>query len=107
MYLSSPVTALPGARDISAFTIDHERLRYSCDGINVMASGPWLLTMPELNDSTISVIFGGLFFFGILVGWPAVTTVLGLMRSEKLLRKLYWRFIVAVDNVRGSRDRTR
>jgi hypothetical protein len=63
--------------------------------------------MPELTDATIAIIFGGLFFFGILVGWPAVTTVLGLIRSERLLRTLYWRFIVAVDNARGSRDRTR
>jgi hypothetical protein len=35
--------------------------------------------MPELSDSTRAVIFGGLFFFGILVEWPAVTTVLGLI----------------------------
>jgi hypothetical protein len=63
--------------------------------------------MPELTDSTISVIFGGLLLVGILVGWPAATTVIGLLRSEQLLGKLYWRFIVAVDNARGRRERTR
>jgi hypothetical protein len=41
--------------------------------------------MPELTDSTISVIFGGLLLFGILIGWPAITTVLVLVRSEQLL----------------------
>jgi hypothetical protein len=104
MYPTSPVAALPGTRHISAFRIHHERLRNPRDGINVMASGLWLPTMPELTESTISAILGGLLLFGILIGWPAITTVLGLVRSRQLLGRLYWRLIVALDTASGRRE---
>jgi hypothetical protein len=60
--------------------------------------------MPELTESTISAIFGGLLLFGILIAWPAFTTALALMRSERMLGKLYWQFVVAVDTTRGTRE---
>jgi hypothetical protein len=63
--------------------------------------------MADLTDSTLSVIFGGLLLFGILIAWPAFTTALALMRSERLLQKLYWHFVVAVDTTRRARERKR
>jgi hypothetical protein len=60
--------------------------------------------MPELTDSTISAVFGGPLLVGILLGWPVMTTVLGLMGSERPLGKPYWRFTVARDTVRGRRE---
>jgi hypothetical protein len=60
--------------------------------------------MPELTDSIVCAIFSGLLLIGILIAWPAFMTALALMRSERLLGKLYWQFVVAVETTRGTRQ---
>src|SRR5690349_728662 len=58
--------------------------------------------MPEPTDATWALLAGALLLLGVLLVLPALTTALSLMRSERVLGKLYWHVIVTSTTSGGS-----
>ena len=51
----------------------------------------------ELTEAQLGYIMGSLLLLGMVLGWPALTTALALMREYKLLGRLYWYWRMLLD----------
>jgi hypothetical protein len=44
----------------------------------------------DVSEAQLSWIMGCVFLLALVLGWPALTTALALIREERLLGKIYW-----------------
>lgn len=55
----------------------------------------------NISEPELGWIMGCLFLLGILLAYPALMTALALMRTERVLGKLYcWYIVLALDRRR-------
>ena len=62
----------------------------------------------DITEAELYWILGCLLLFGLVIGYPSLMTLLALMREQRVLGKLYWRFRAALDDrprrQHGDRD---
>lgn len=61
----------------------------------------------ELTEAQLGYIMGSALLLGIVLGWPALTTALALMREYKVLGRLYWHLRAALDRRRDDDGQSR
>jgi hypothetical protein len=54
----------------------------------------------EITEAQLGWIMGCLLLFGLVIGWPSITTALALLREERVLGRLYWHLRTALDRLR-------
>ena len=51
----------------------------------------------DLTEAQLNYIMSSALLLGIVLGWPALTTAIALMREYKVLGRLYWHWKMALD----------
>ena len=51
----------------------------------------------DITEAHLTWIFGCLLIAGLLLAYPAFTTAIALLRTEKRLGKLFWHVVTAFD----------
>ena len=54
----------------------------------------------DITEAQLEWIMGCLLLFGLVIGWPAITTGLALLREERVLGRLCWQLRTALDRRR-------
>jgi hypothetical protein len=61
----------------------------------------------ELTEAQLAYIMGSALLLRIVLGWPALTTALALMREYKVLGWLCWHLRAALDRRREDDGQSR
>ena len=57
----------------------------------------------DITEAQLEWIMGCVFLAALVIGWPAFTRALALLREERVLGKLYWHLKAALDKRREHR----
>lgn len=58
-----------------------------------------------MTDGILSAIFGALLLLALVLGWPSLLTAIQLIRTERLLGRLFWHVVTAIDGAIGRAER--
>ena len=56
----------------------------------------------DLTEAQLGYIMGSILLLALVLGWPALTTALALMREYKVLGRLYWYLRMLLDTRRDD-----
>ena len=54
----------------------------------------------DITEARLGWIMGCALLLALLLGWPALSTAVALLREERVLGRLYWHFRIARDRRR-------
>jgi hypothetical protein len=58
----------------------------------------------DSTEAQLGWIMGCLPLFGLVIGWPSITTAVALLREERVLGRLDWYLRTALDRLRSVAD---
>jgi hypothetical protein len=59
----------------------------------------------DLTEAQLGYIMGSALLLGLVLGWPALTTAIALMREYKVLGRIYWHLRAALKRRRDDGSR--
>ncbi|MCU1376765.1 MAG: hypothetical protein JWO68_4051 [Actinomycetia bacterium] len=54
----------------------------------------------DIDEPQLTWLFGCFLMLGFMLAYPAITTAIGLLRTERSLGKLFWHVVTAFDRKR-------